>query len=776
MLDRTRIHSELNVVRQPLPHDSAELHVSGEALYVDDIPEPKELLHIAVGQSEQSAAKKFSVELGAVHDSQGVVEVLDYTSVPGKNDCSPTLGDDPLFAEERIEFAGQVLFAVAAESLAEAKTACKLAKITYESDVPVLSVAEAVEKELWVLEPSVLHSGEPDAELKKAPNQIQGRIQTGGQDHFYLEGQVSMAVPREAGTIVVYCSTQHPTEVQLLVSKVLGIPQSAVTIEVRRMGGGFGGKETQAAQWACIAALATYRTGRPAKLRLDRDTDMIATGKRHEFQFDYNAGFNNDGRITAVSITMASNCGYSADLSGPINDRALLHIDNGYYLENVAATSYRCRTNMVSNTAFRGFGAPQGMMCIERIMDEIACYLGKEPLQVRQINLYGKRERNITPYQMTVNDCVLDEIIQDLAKWSDYKQRRRKICSENRKNPYQRRGLALTPVKFGISFTNTVLNQASALIHVYSDGSIHLNHGGTEMGQGLFIKVAQVVAEEFSVPLEWIQIPETNTSRVPNTSATAASSGSDMNGKAAQKAARKIKDRLAKVAASKFGLDASEVEFSNGQVFAGSKVMSFKELVQTALNERVSLSATGYYRTPKIHWNRETMTGRPFYYFGYGAAVSEVVIDCLTGETRLLQVDILHDVGESLNPAVDIGQVEGGFIQGAGWLTTEELWWDHSGRLRTHAPSTYKIPTSGDTPIEFNVRLWEKGRNREDSIYRSKAVGEPPLMLSISVFSAISDAISSISDYKRWPKLDAPATPERILMAIQQIQNSTNYE
>ena len=542
------------------------------------------------------------------------------------------------------------------------------------------------------------------------------------------------------------------------------------------MGGGFGGKETQAAQWACIAALAAYRTGRPAKLRLDRDTDMIATGKRHEFQFDYNAGFNNDGRITAVSITMASNCGYSADLSGPINDRALLHIDNGYYLENVAATSYRCRTNMVSNTAFRGFGAPQGMMCIERIMDEIACYLGKEPLQVRQINLYGKRERNITPYQMTVNDCVLDEIIQDLAKWSDYKQRRRKIRSENRKTPYQRRGLALTPVKFGISFTNTVLNQASALIHVYSDGSIHLNHGGTEMGQGLFIKVAQVVAEEFSVPLEWIQIPETNTSRVPNTSATAASAGSDMNGKAAQKAARKIKDRLAKVAASKFGLDTSEVEFSNGQVFAGSKVMSFKELVQTALNERVSLSATGYYRTPKIHWNRETMTGRPFYYFGYGAAVSEVVIDCLTGETRLLRVDILHDVGESLNPAVDIGQVEGGFIQGAGWLTTEELWWDNSGRLRTHAPSTYKIPTSGDTPIEFNVRLWERGRNRENSIYRSKAVGEPPLMLSISVFSAISDAISSISDYKRWPKLDAPATPERILMAIQQIQNSTNYE
>ena len=767
MLELSRDRMSAQIVRKPLPHDSAARHVSGEALYVDDLPEPRDLVHIWVGLSTNASAQITAKDYSAVLESPGVVAVIDSSSVPGENDCSPTVGDDPVFADGRVDFAGQVIFAVAAESELQARLASEKVCLKYQLEAPVLSMDLARAVDSYVQPSATVRRGEPEKALEHAPHRICGQICCGGQDHFYLEGHAAMAVPREGGEMLVYSSTQHPSEVQSLVARVLGQPLNSITVEVRRMGGGFGGKETQSAQWACIAAISARVTGRPAKIRLDRDIDMKATGKRHDFKFNYEVGFDGRGVIKAVVIDMASKCGYSADLSRPINDRALLHLDNAYFLENITATTHLCRTNTVSNTAFRGFGAPQAMLCMERIVDEIACYLKKDPLLIRNRNYYGKRTRNITPYGMKVSDFVLSELTEELVRSSDYKNRRNAIRRGNDPNAIVLRGIALTPVKFGISFTMTYYNQAGALVHVYTDGTVHLSHGGTEMGQGLFVKVAQVVAEVFSIPLESIQLAETNTSRVPNTLATAASSGSDINGKAAANAADKIKKRLTQVAAKISGVKYEEVLFKNGQVFAGRHSMSFKELVGEAHRARVQLSATGFYRTPKINWDRNVMVGRPFYYFGYGAAVSEVAVDRLTGEHRLLRVDILHDAGCSLNPAVDMGQIEGGFVQGAGWLTSEELWWDDQGNLRTHAPSTYKIPTSGDVPETFNVRIWERGRNVEDTIYRSKAVGEPPLMLGISVFNALTDAVSSLSGYSKLPKLDAPATPERVLMALQ---------
>ncbi len=767
----TRSSGPANVYR-PIAHDSALRHVTGEALYIDDLPEPRNLLHLWPMLSPHAAARITAMNTHRVRESPGVVAVLDARSVPGVNDCSPTIGDDPVFADGQIEFAGQVILAVAAESEQAARYACSRASIKYELKDPILTIEQALERGSFVLPSSTIRRGNPEQAIAAAPNRLEGEFRSGGQDHFYLEGQAAMAVPREDGDLVIYSSTQHPSEVQQLVAKVLNRPLNAVTVEVRRMGGAFGGKESQAAQWACIAAIAATVTGRPAKFRLDRDLDMLATGKRHDFLYSYSVGFGDNGKIHGLIVDMASRCGYSADLSKPINDRALLHVDNAYFLKNIAATTRLCRTNTVSNTAFRGFGGPQGMLCIERIIDEIACHIGADPFHVRCRNYYRHQSRNTTPYGMKITDFVLHELSAELQQSSDYRSRRRRIRKLNRRNRIHSnadplRGIALTPVKFGISFTMTHYNQAAALIHIYTDGSIHLNHGGTEMGQGLFIKVAQVVADEFSVPLDAIKLAATNTSRVPNTSATAASSGSDINGKAAQAAARTIKDRLIGFVAGTFDVEERKVQFVDGEVIAGDTTVAFRELVSMAHRARISLSATGHYGTPKINWNREQMVGQPFYYFGYGAAVSEVAVDRMTGEYRMTRVDILHDAGLSLNPAIDLGQIEGGFVQGAGWLTSEELWWDSSGVLKTHAPSTYKIPTSGDVPEAFNVEIWSRGRNVEPTIYRSKAIGEPPLMLAISVFSAISDAISSLSDYHRWPVIDAPATPERVLMAIQ---------
>jgi xanthine dehydrogenase large subunit len=757
-------------VRQALAHDSARKHVTGAAMYTDDIAEPFGTLHLAAGGAARAHARLISLDLARVRSAPGVVAVLSVADIPGVNDVSPIgAGDDPVFVAKEVLFHGQVLFAVAADSFENARNAAKLAVAEYEDLPPLIEIEQALKAKSFVMDSHVMRLGDSSAALKAAVHRLRGRIEMGGQDHFYLEGQVSLALPMEDGDVIIHCSTQHPTEVQHNVAHVLGRPDHAVTVEVRRMGGGFGGKETQASQWAAIAALAAVKTGRPCKFRLERDDDMIMTGKRHDFLIDYDVGFDAEGRIQGIEFMQAARCGYSADLSGAIADRAMFHADNGYFLGNATITSHRCKTHTASNTAFRGFGGPQGMMGIEQVIDAIARYLGKDPLEIRKRNLYGKTDRNVTPYHQTVEDNVLPEVIAQLEASAEYAKRRAAVIAYNAANPYLKRGLALTPVKFGISFTTSHLNQAGALIHIYTDGSVHLNHGGTEMGQGLFIKVAQVVAEELQIDLDRVKITATTTGKVPNTSATAASSGSDINGMAAQAAARTLKQRLTDFAASEYKVPANAVTFLPNWVRVGGKEISFPALVKQAYLARVSLSATGYYATPKIHYDRSKAQGHPFYYFAYGAAVSEVLVDTLTGEYRTTRVDILHDVGRSLNPAIDLGQIEGGFIQGAGWLTSEELCWDDKGRLRTHAPSTYKIPTCGDRPADFRITLFDN-ENREPTVFRSKAVGEPPLMLGISVFHALSDAIASLADYRLLPALNAPATPERVLLAIEELR------
>jgi len=755
-------------VRSSSKHDSGPKHVAGEAVYIDDINEPFGTLHLAPGAATIAHGKITKLDLSKVRSAPGVVCVLTADDIPGVNDVSPAhTHDEPVLPDGIVQFYGQPVFCVAAETRAQARAAAQLAEIEYEELPAVLDVAEALEKQLFVAPPHVMKQGDAKAALARAKHRHAGRMDIGGQDHFYLEGQISFAIPGEDGDVLLHCSTQHPSEVQHNIANVLGRPANAVTVEVRRMGGGFGGKETQAMQWAALAAIVATKTGRPAKFRLDRDDDMVMTGKRHDFIVDYDVGFDDDGRICGLDIQYAANCGFSADLSAAIADRAMFHTDNAYYLGDVEIRSYRCKTNLVSNTAFRGFGGPQGMVAIERIIDEIAMTVGRDPMDVRIANYYGSDDRNTTPYHMVVEDNVLSELTDDILKASDYRKRREEITAFNAESPVLKKGLSLTPVKFGISFTTTFLNQAGALIHVYQDGSVHLNHGGTEMGQGLFIKVAQVVAEELQIDLDQIKITPTNTGKVPNTSATAASSGADMNGMAARDAAMTIKNRLIAFAAEKYGVAESTVRFVPGKVIVGDKEeLGFADLIKQAYLARVSLSATGYYATPKIHYDRESASGRPFYYFAYGMACSEVLIDTLTGEYKVTRVDIIHDVGRSLNPAIDLGQIEGGFIQGMGWLTSEELWWDDKGSLRTHAPSTYKIPACSDRPEDFRMELWSSGRNVEKTIHRSKAVGEPPLMLAISVHRAIADAVASVAGHKVVPALDTPATPEAVLHAV----------
>jgi xanthine dehydrogenase large subunit len=759
--------------RQPQRHDSAWKHVTGEASYIDDLPERADLLHVYLGISARAHGQITRLDLEPVRQAPGVVLVLSADDIPGANDVSPThRSDEPVFAASVVEYVGQPLFAVAARTRAAARRAAQLARVEYQDLPAVLDVAAARQKERLVTDPLVLQRGEARAAIVKAPRRLQGQITIGGQDHFYLEGQIALAIPGEDDEVTVYSSTQHPSEVQHMVAIVLGVPNNAVTVECRRMGGAFGGKETQGNLFACVAALVAKKSGRAAKLRPDRDDDMVITGKRHDFVVDYEVGFDDEGRIHGVDMTCAARCGYSADLSGPVTDRALFHADNCYYYDQVHLRSLPLKTNTVSNTAFRGFGGPQGMVAGERLIEEIAYAVGRDALEIRKLNFYGTDERNVTPYHQTVEDNIIHDLVAKLEADADYWGRRRAIRKRNARSRVIRRGLALTPVKFGISFTATQYNQAGALVHVYSDGSIHLNHGGTEMGQGLYVKVAQVVAEEFQVDIDQVRITATTTGKVPNTSATAASSGADINGMAAQAAARTIKARLIGFAAEHWGVPEQQVAFLPGVVRVGNQEMPFRELVWQAYMARISLSATGFYRTPKIHWDRSAGCGRPFYYFAYGAAVSEVAVDTLTGEYKVERVDILHDVGASLNPAIDRGQIEGGFVQGMGWLTTEELWWDGEGRLRTHAPSTYKIPACSDRPRIFNVVLLENARNREETIFRSKAVGEPPLMLAISVLHALSDAIASVADYQLCPRLDPPATPEKVLFAIERLKEN----
>ncbi|MEJ6714246.1 MAG: xanthine dehydrogenase molybdopterin binding subunit [Rhodobacterales bacterium] len=756
-------------VGQKLPHDAAWMHVSGNARYVDDIPVPDNCLHLAFGLSTIAHGHILSMNIAAVRAAPGVVNVLTADDLPGANDVSPSAHDEPLLSDGSVHYVGQPLFLVLATSHLAARKAARLAKVQYREKKPILSFDDAIAADTCFEKPLQFLKGTPEVAIARAAHRVEGRIEMGGQEHFYLEGQVSLAMPQEGGDMLVHASTQHPTEIQHKVAEALDVPFNAVRVEIRRMGGGFGGKESQGNALAVSCAVAAQLTGKPCKMRYDRDDDMIITGKRHEFRIDYQAGFDEDGRLEGVTFTQFARCGWAQDLSIPVADRAMLHADNAYNLPHARIVSHRLKTNTVSNTAYRGFGGPQGVVGIERVMDHIAHALGKDPADVRKINYYQSytaKTGETTPYHMEVTDSVIHEISDELLKSSDYVARREAVKIFNERNPILKRGIAITPVKFGISFTLTHLNQAGALVHVYADGSIQLNHGGTEMGQGLFTKVAQVAADTFGVGMDRVKITATDTGKVPNTSATAASSGSDLNGMAVRAACDQIRNRLVNFVKTKHGDKDSMVVFEGGRITVDVKEFDFATVVAEAYQARISLSSTGFYATPDIEWDRKKGRGRPFYYFAYGAAVTEVVIDTLTGENRILRTDILHDVGRSLNPALDIGQVEGGYVQGAGWLTTEELVWDAKGRLMTHAPSTYKIPACSDRPEIFNVNLWERGLNQAKTIYRSKAVGEPPFMLGISAFLALSDAIAACGDGSRYVALDAPATAERILFAV----------
>jgi len=759
-------------VHKALPHDSGHKHVAGNAEYIDDMPAPEGLLHAYLGLSERAHAEILSIDLDPVRNAPGVIAVLTAEDITGVNDVS-SVGkhDEPVFATETVEYWGQALFAVVAETREQARRAAKKAKVDYKDLKPNIDVDQALaDGGKLVTEPLKLERGDVDAGFSAATHRLSGKMYIGGQEHFYLESQISLAIPGEDDDVTVWASTQHPSEIQHMVGHVLGVPSNAVTVFQRRMGGGFGGKETQGNLFAVVAALAAKKFNRPVKIRPDRDDDMTITGKRHDFRVDYEIGFDADGRITAGQATYAARSGYSADLSGPVSDRSLFHVDNAYFYPACRFNSLPLKTNTCSNTAYRGFGGPQGMVAGERMIEEIAYALGKDTLEIRKLNFYGTDDRNVTPYHQTVQDNIVHRIVDELEASSDYQTRRADILEYNKTSKILRKGIALTPVKFGISFTATWYNQAGALVHVYQDGSVMINHGGTEMGQGLYIKVAQVVADAFSLPLERIKITATTTGKVPNTSATAASSGADLNSMAALDACEQIKTRLADFMAQKFGAAPEEVTFEDGNVCLRTHKVSWDSLVQEAYMARTHLSAAGFYKTPGIHWDRASGKGNPFFYFAYGAAVSEVTIDTLTGEYVVDRVDILHDVGKSLNPAIDIGQIEGGFVQGMGWLTTEELWWDDKGQLRTHAPSTYKIPVASDVPRQFNVQLAEWSENPARTIKRSKAVGEPPFMLAISTFEALGMAVASVADYKICPRLDTPATPERILMAVERLK------
>lgn len=766
-IDEKQKHQYFNAT-----HDSAQNHVSGTARYVDDINLPVGSLHAYLGFAECAHGYITSLDLAGVRNFEGVVDVFTANSIPGKNDISPTgKNDEPILAENEILFWGQPIFVVVAKTRTIARQAARFAKVTFEQ-LDFLSDIRSAEANGGILvSPSLeLKNGDVDRALKLAPRRIKGEIEIGGQDHFYLEGQVSLSVPGEDNDITVFSSTQHPSEVQHMVAQALGVPNHSIRVEVRRMGGGFGGKETQSNQFAVLSALAAVRNNCAVKLRLDRDDDMICTGKRHDFIGRYDIGFDQAGKILGVDVKLSARCGYSSDLSGPVTDRALFHIDNCYFFPAVRLTSFPLKTNTVSNTAFRGFGGPQGMMVGERIIQEIAFDLHRDPLEIRKINLYGKNTNCVTPYHQKVEDNIALRIISELELKSDYHNRRKSIIAYNNMHKLVKKGIALTPVKFGISFTATWYNQAGSLIHIYTDGSIFLNHGGTEMGQGLHTKMVSIVAAEFDLPISDIKVSATDTSKVPNTSATAASSGSDLNGMAVLNAVNILKARLAEVVCELYGADKKTIEYKRGYVVSNKGKLRFRDLAKAAYEKRVQLSVAGFYKTPKIHWNRDKGQGRPFYYFSYGAAVAEVSVDQLTGESSVDRVDILHDVGFSLNTHIDLGQIEGGFIQGMGWLTNEELWWNREGQLKTHAPSTYKIPLASDRPRIFNIELANWSKNRERTIKRSKAVGEPPFMLAISVHEALSMAASHSHLVKVRPTLNSPATPEKLLNCIEKVR------
>lgn len=761
--DKSFTHQNEN--KASLIHESALKHVAGQAQYLDDIPEWPNMLHVATGMSEHAHAKITAIDLAAVRQAADVIDVIIQADVPGDPDVSPVFTGDMLLSGDTVHYVGQPIFAVAARSFEAAKRAVKLAKIEYQTLPPLLHPKQSVEQDDFVMPTHKMSMGDADNAIQKAPLRVSSEMYIRGQEHFYLEGQISIAIPNEDGGMHVLSSSQHPSEVQKLVASVLGVPLNRVHAEVRRMGGGFGGKESQAAALSCMAAVFAHRNRCPIKYRMPRQDDMIQTGKRHDFWNQYDVGFDNDGTILGVSLKLAGMCGCTTDLSDGIVDRAMFHADNAYYLNNADVIGYRCRTNTVSNTAFRGFGGPKGMLTTEAMLDDIARKLGKDPLDIRKSNVY-QGDNNETHYGQKIEEDVLPKLIEQLERTSNYRVRREQITEFNKHSKWLKKGLALTPVKFGISFTSKHLNQAGALIHVYTDGSIHLNHGGTEMGQGLYTKVAQIVAKAFGINYERIMISAARTDKVPNTSPTAASAGTDLNGMAALDAVNKIKNNLFEFAAEHYHVNKDTIAIRDDKVFIVGKEIAFEEFIKLAYMNRVSLSSTGFYRTPKIGYDRASAKGRPFFYFANGASVSEVIVDILTGEYKVTRVDILHDVGDSINPAIDIGQIEGGFVQGMGWLTTEELLWDSNGKIISNSPANYKIPTAADVPENFNIELYNKP-NQEDNVYYSKAVGEPPLMLPISVWCALRDACASLTDYTFSPPLAAPATAEKVFDCIQ---------
>ena len=753
------------------PHESAAAQIAGAATYIDDIPEVRGTLHAAPILSKVAHGKLLGVDAGAALAMAGVRAVILAKDIPGDPMLAAFAGDEPVFATDTVQFIGQVIGLVVADTVMAARHAARRVQVLIEPLPAVLNVRQALKEKNFVLPPVTVARGDAAQAIARAPHTLSGSLEVGGQEHFYLEGQVAYALPKEQNQWLIYSSTQHPGEVQHWVAHALGLDNHAVRVECRRMGGGFGGKETQAGHLAVWAAVAAQKLKCAVKMRLDRDDDFLVTGKRHPFSYDYQVGFDDSGRLCGLSITMLAHCGFSADLSGPVADRAIFHADNAYFLEDVSITSYRCKLNTQSHTAFRGFGGPQGMIVTEAIMGDIARHLGLDPLEVRLRNLYsdepsrGGLPRHTTHYGMQVEGNILHPLLSKLELSAQYKQRREAVSLWNKQSPVIKRGLAITPIKFGISFTATLFNQAGALVQVYTDGSVQVHHGGTEMGQGLHTKVAQIVADELGVDLARVRVGPSDTSTVPNASATAASAGTDLNGRAAQFAARQVRSNLAAFVAGLDGVGAGSVQFSGDHIVTSKSTRSFNAVVALAYANRIQLWSDGFYRTPKIHYDKTTLTGRPFYYFAYGAACTEVAIDTLTGENRVLKVDILHDVGNSINPSLDIGQIEGGFVQGMGWLTTEELVWNTPGMLATHAPSTYKIPTSGDVPAHFKVDLWP-APNSEDNVFGSKAVGEPPFMLAISVFEALRDAVAQARADGQPVKLDAPATPERVLFAL----------
>ena len=757
-------------INEKRPHESGIKHVSGRAFYTDDLPESPGTLFGAIGWSKKACAIIKKMNLEKVIKSEGVTAVVTSSDITGRNDVGPVYDGDPIFPK-KAEYYGQPLFAVAAKTTEQARKAVLKAKITYKTLKPITTIKEALKKKSYVLKEKIIKKGDATKAIENSVNRLNGSFTTGSQEHFALEGQTAFVIPQEDNDYKVFSSTQHPSETQQVIAKMLNQKSNTITVETRRIGGGFGGKETQSFIFAAICTLLAKKTKHPVKLRMDRDDDIIITGKRHDFYSEYKVGFDELGVIKGLKIKLASRCGISPDLSEAINERALLHIDNAYFLENLLVENYLCKTNTASNTAFRGFGGNQGMMAIENIIDHIANSLKKDPAEIRRRNFYQKKKKNITHYNMKIEDNVMHEIYDQLIKSSNYKSRQLSIKKFNEKNTYIKKGIAITPVKFGISFTTWHLNQAGALVHIYSnDGSVHVNTGAIEMGQGTHTKIAQLVANELGLNFSRVKVSATRTDKVPNTSASAASSTTDLNGAAALNAISKIKMNLSAYIKRKYKIKNGEGIYENGIVKFKGKSFKFNSLIKEAYLNRVSLSSSGFYATPKIHFNKKNFKGRPFLYFCYGAAVSEVMIDTLTGENKIIRTDILHDAGKAINPAIEIGQIEGGFVQGAGWLTMEEVNWKSNGQITTHSPSTYKIPAASDMPEKFNVEIFKKGKNVEQVINKSKTTGEPPLMLAMSVFYAIKNAIASVGNYAFYPNLDAPATPEKILMSIDKLK------